>query len=399
MDPKSLCWPAVECTRRRRSYDASSMADVFISSIQAGFEDVRSAARSGVESFGNRAVMAETYGAAPASPQRALLERVAAADVFLLLVGPRYGDPRSSGLSATEEEFDEARRRGMPILILVQDVEREPEQELFLARASGGWEGGFLRGKLSGSSDVGLEVVRALRNLSELGARAALEPAAVARAHELAAANPIAGVDPRGSMARVVLVPLRSDRLLDARALEDSGLPDALAAAARAALLVPQSQGITPHVTAAGISFVVGAEQVGLTISVGANGEILAEASVAGADENFGSMRVIPERLEQAVRRTVDFAEATWRQIDPRGEVQALAVTIAIPEAQHKSWGIGRGGNSISMAGAFSMPETAIAPQPAQVVRRADLIRDETVTGLAAEMRRVFVDAGAVDEG
>ena len=73
-------------------------------------------------------------------------------------------------------------------------------------------------------------------------------------------------------------------------------------------------------------------------------------------------------------------------------------MTVAIPEAQHRSWGRGRGGNSISMGGMFSMPETAIAPQPALVIRRADLARDETVARLVAEMRRVFVDAGAVDE-
>jgi hypothetical protein len=46
----------------------------------------------------------------------------------------------------------------------------------------------------------------------------------------------------------------------------------------------------------------------------------------------------------------------------------------------------------------FSMPEMAIAPQPALVIRRADLARAETAARLVAEMRRVFVDAGAVDE-
>ena len=97
------------------------MADVFISSIQSGFEDVRAGARAGVENFGHRAVMAEMTGAAAASPQRALLDRVAAADIFLLLVGPRYGARQASGLSATEEEFEEARRQGKPILVLRQD--------------------------------------------------------------------------------------------------------------------------------------------------------------------------------------------------------------------------------------------------------------------------------------
>ena len=78
----------------------SVMQTVFISSIQSGFEDVRAAARDGVESFGWRAVMAETVGATPASPQRGLLDRVAESDVVLLLIGPRYGASQESGLTA-----------------------------------------------------------------------------------------------------------------------------------------------------------------------------------------------------------------------------------------------------------------------------------------------------------
>lgn len=376
------------------------MADVFISSIQAGFEDVRAAARAGVETYGHRAVMAETSGAATASPQRALLDRVAAADIFLFLVGPRYGARQASGLSATEEEFEEARRRGKPILVLVQEGAREPEQDEFLGRATGGWESGIFRDSFKDASDVGLAVVRALRNLDERGARAELEPAAVARAQELAAGPSREGYGHGGATARVVLVPLLVHRLLDAVALDDRELPDELAAAARNARLVPQSQGITPRVTAAGITLEVGERHSGgPTLAVGANGEIAAEASVAGNDQNFGSMRVVPERLEQAIRGAIAFAESVWRRIDTRGEVQEVAVTIAIPEAQHRSWGRGRGGNSISMAGMWSMPETAIAPQPALVVRRADLARDDTVARLVAEMRRIFADAGAVDEG
>jgi len=112
------------------------MQTVFISSIQSGFEDVRAAARDGVESFGWRAVMAETVGATPASPQRGLLDRVAESDVVLLLIGPRYGASQESGLSATEEELDEARRRRKPILVLRQEGELEPEQQEFLNRVT-----------------------------------------------------------------------------------------------------------------------------------------------------------------------------------------------------------------------------------------------------------------------
>jgi Domain of unknown function (DUF4062) len=374
------------------------MADVFISSIQSGLEDVRAGARAGVENYGYRAVMAETTGAAAASPQRALLDRVASADIFLLLIGPRYGARQASGLSATEEEFEEARRRGKPILVLVHEGERDPDQEEFLRRATGGWESGIFRNTFRDASDVGLAVVRALRNLEECGARAELEPVAIARAQELAASPGREGYGHGGSSARIVLVPLLGPRLLDALALDDQALPDELSGAARAARLVPHSEGITASVTAAGITLQVGERHSAAPmISVGTNGEVVAEASVAGDDQNFGSMRVVPERLEQAIRSAITFAQSVWGRIDARGEVQEVAVTVAIPQAQHKIWGRSRGGSSISMSGLFSMPETAIAPQPALVIRRADLARDDTVARLVAEMRRVFVDAGAVD--
>ena len=104
--------------------------------------------------------MAETVSAAPASPQRALLDRVAESNVLVLLVGPRYGARQESGVSATEEEFDEARRRGKPILVLREEGELEPEQQEFLDRATSGWEGGALYGTFRDASDVGLAVVR-----------------------------------------------------------------------------------------------------------------------------------------------------------------------------------------------------------------------------------------------
>jgi hypothetical protein len=80
--------------------------------------------------------------------------------VLVLLVGPRYGARQESGVSATEEEFDEARRRGKPILVLREEGELEPEQQEFLDRATGGWEGGALYGTFRDASDVGLAVVR-----------------------------------------------------------------------------------------------------------------------------------------------------------------------------------------------------------------------------------------------
>jgi hypothetical protein len=116
------------------------MDSVFISSIQRDYGDVREAARRAVDSVGMRPVMAETAGARDASPQRALLDLVARADVFLLIAGPRYSKP-------TEDEFDEARRRAKPILVLRQVGEADSEQNAFADRVAGGWTGGRLWGR------------------------------------------------------------------------------------------------------------------------------------------------------------------------------------------------------------------------------------------------------------
>jgi Domain of unknown function (DUF4062) len=375
------------------------MPSVFISSVQAGFEDVRAAARRGIESLGYQPVMAETSGASADSPQRALLDRVAAADIFLLLVGPRYGTRQASGFSATEDEFNEARRLGKPILVLRQDVELESEQEEFLRRATGGWEQGKLYDSFQDASDVGLKVVQALTNLRDQGDRAALEPEAQRIALELANAGQRGGYGHGGPLVRVVLVPLLGHGFIDAVALDDRELPEEIAGDARSARLVPQSESIRSSVSAAGFSFAVGGEHgSGLTLSVGRKGEIVAEARVGG-EGDFGFSLVVPERIRAAVEAAAAFAESVWQRIDQRGEVQAVAVTLAVPDAQMKNWGAGQRGNSMSFAGTFRMPEIVVAPQPPLVVRRQDLGRPETVERLLAELRRVFADAGALAEG
>ena len=54
---------------------------------------------------------AEYFTASGATPQQTCLAGVRWADVVILLVGSRYGDRQDSGLSATHEEYREARDR------------------------------------------------------------------------------------------------------------------------------------------------------------------------------------------------------------------------------------------------------------------------------------------------
>lgn len=101
---------------------------VFISSPIAGMEELREAAARAIRSLGHELIRAEDFGAAAESAQITCLKGVREADAVVLLVGERYGRAQSSGLSATHEEYREARER-CPVLVMVANsAEREGAQ-------------------------------------------------------------------------------------------------------------------------------------------------------------------------------------------------------------------------------------------------------------------------------
>lgn len=108
---------------------------VFVSSVMEGYGDYREAARRGIEEAGCDPVLAEDLAAQATSPRNACLDGVQSSDALVVLLGARYGWVAPSGRSATEEEYEEARRRHLPILVFVQDgAVREPQQQEFVRR-------------------------------------------------------------------------------------------------------------------------------------------------------------------------------------------------------------------------------------------------------------------------
>jgi hypothetical protein len=99
--------------------------------------------------------------------RQACLDGVEDADVYLLLLGARYGDPLPhSGKAPTEEEFTVARRRSIPILAFRKlAVAPEPEQEDFIVRV-----GEFATGRFRGSFSTTPELLAAAAALREVEA-------------------------------------------------------------------------------------------------------------------------------------------------------------------------------------------------------------------------------------
>ncbi|MEA2331633.1 MAG: hypothetical protein QOH58_1771 [Thermoleophilaceae bacterium] len=378
------------------------MKTVFISSIQRDFGDVREAARKAVESLGMHALMAETVGASAESPRRALLERVRDADIFLLLLGPHYGEPGETGRSPTEDEYDEAVRLDKPILVLKQNIETDPEQEAFLGRTRGLWDAGKLSGSFDDAAEAGLEVVKALRGY-EARETATVDPGLAARAQERAQA--LARGDERpnttgsGSKARFVAAPLVANPLLDALALEDARLAEDIQNAARASGLVSNAMGLSVQVSSEGIRFEGKEENAWETLRffVGADGAIVAEGAVGGSDRHFASSVVAAARLAELVESGQRFALMVWERIDPGHDIREAALALAVPDASHKLYAEAPLGGSMSVP--MGLPHVVVAPEPPRLIKREGLGNEATTRTLTAELKRRFADEGAVHSG
>lgn len=357
-----------------------------------GFEEVRDAAAVAIRGVGMHAVRSEELSADAGSSRSALLGQVADADLYLLVLGERYGDYAAEETSPTEDEYDEAVRLHKPIFVVVQEIDREPRQQQFLERVRGTWGEGAFYGHFSSAADVGAAVAAAL------GRRQAgvVEDGPPAQERALA----LAGEEERygqgsGIGARVAFVPLRQTTLLDAVALDQPGLGDDLADALRRAAAVPQSIGIESKVSGAGIQLTGNAAESWVTpaTSIDTTGALTVLGSVAVEGGPLGFSSVDPDRLRTLVARAGAAAQLIYDRIDPRGEVGQVAVAAAVLGASYKGYGAASG-NSMSVS--MSVPAIVAGPDPAEIVPRAQLSGADLARRIEAAIKRVFVDAGAL---
>jgi len=82
---------------------------IFISSLISGMEAERALAKKIIKRLGNDFVPAEDFPAQPNSPQIACLQGLRQSGLVVLILNEYYGAKQASGLSATHEEYREAK--------------------------------------------------------------------------------------------------------------------------------------------------------------------------------------------------------------------------------------------------------------------------------------------------
>jgi hypothetical protein len=188
---------------------------VFISSVMRDFGLQRAAAKEAVIRLRQEPVMAEDFGAQPISSQTACLEGVRTSGIYVGIFGNRYGYVApSSGLAATDEEFNEARRRGLPILCFEQKGDKEPAQAAFLQRIKD-YETGYAIVFFDTPDELKMLVVQAIHDLIGQPGITTLEPATAVKVmdrHQWGSRR----ADQYGTWLGAVLVPARQgERFLD----------------------------------------------------------------------------------------------------------------------------------------------------------------------------------------
>lgn len=129
-----------------------------------GLEACRAAASRAAQSLRHEVKRAEDFTASPASPREACLAGVRWADVVVLILGARYGDPQASGMSATHEEYREARERCQVLVFVQRDVQFEPAQKELLREVQD-WATGHYTASFTDAEDLRDAVTGALRDL------------------------------------------------------------------------------------------------------------------------------------------------------------------------------------------------------------------------------------------
>ena len=108
---------------------------IFISSVRRGLEDERDALPGLIRALGHEPVRFEDFTAQSAPSREACIRGVESSDVYLLLLGPHYGQALpETGQSPTHDEWIAATRVGMPRFVFRKTgIELEEEQQQFEA--------------------------------------------------------------------------------------------------------------------------------------------------------------------------------------------------------------------------------------------------------------------------
>lgn len=315
---------------------------VFVSSVIEGFEEMRQAARRGIEKAGCEPVLVnEDFPALADSPRNACLDAVERADIFVIVVGTRGGFKAPSGKLVTEEEFEHAGKHRLPVLAFIQDGQRDEEATRFVGKLSDFVDGLFR---------TSFENVNELESAVEPAVRRVSETIRLARLDGDSLLADLRAISPRRDEAwvRIVIALERDEELLDPGRIQSNELIEQLQELAhlRRVRLFRYEAPKQPRLTETGLCISqvspVGYPRGGpeASLEVRQDGKLLIDYELGGAEDNnpFSGLTIVSSDLRDAARRAFLFADAFYAWIDPWLRQTSLWYGTSLANTKNRSF-------------------------------------------------------------
>ena len=293
-------------------------------------EEYRDAAAAAARSLSHEVIRAEDFGSSAETPQTACLAAVRQADVVVLLVGARYGAVQSLGLSATHEEYREARER-CPVIVMVQETDqRDVQQDGFLDEVRD-WSQGHYTEAFSDAQQLRDAVARALHRLELAQAAGPVDGNEM-----LQRALGLMPQDRHSTDANLVMVVTGgpSQSVLRPAELENPEFANGLLQQAlfgEAAVLDTQ-EGTETRVTDEGLVL----DQPSRSLMLNHQGSIRIVTTLEMPDT--GLQVIIEEQVREKIERCLKYAAWLLDHIDPVNRISHCAVTVGILGATYMPW-------------------------------------------------------------
>jgi hypothetical protein len=334
--------------------------------------------------------MAEDFGAQAASPQVACLQGLRSADLVILVLGERYGAVQESGMSATHEEYREA-KGSKPVIAFVQEgIVPEAEQQAFIDEVQE-WEGGLLRDSFSDAENLRTLITQALHDYELTTVRAPVDADALKlRAAGLLPQESRNYYSSHGPIVNVAFAGGPEQQVIRAANIDDPAFGDRLQQSAQfgTTRLLEPSAGTERLVENDALIL---KQESGASVSIDEGANLVLQVPLGLRDRQsrmnqIGGSILIEEDVSAALRFCLEFANHILEEVDATQRISHLAVAVTVTRAEHYGWSTRTEHQSnphsmgTSMLGSRDRnPLTVDFPRPALRLNRNTIVEDFTV--------------------
>lgn len=306
---------------------------IFISSPISGMGPFRDAADGAARTLGHEVARAENFAATDSTPQRACLAEVRGSDALVLILGASYGAPQASGLSATHEEYREARER-CPVLVFVQEgVDRDSKQAALVQEVQD-WSSGHYTAPFRDPDSLRDAVTRGLHEIELAGATGPVDADDL-----LERALALVPEVPGWTEVRLFLALTAAPRQTVLRPAELDA--PALAEDLKQMALFGENRvlDVRSGTEAAVHGHVLAVTQAHATISLSEEGSISIDVPLYEDEGRTGGLMVIlEEQVNLRARAALRYAAAVLERVDPLHRLTHFAPVATVLGADHLGW-------------------------------------------------------------